>query len=113
MYAQAHPDEVAGFVSMNSVPPYTRWIKAARKVETKTEVRENELAFYEGLNDEQIILQSTDTMLPGPLPATLPYTVMFAEDCGGDTEFCGRVLEPLAATTQLLGQVGQRRVSSG
>jgi hypothetical protein len=27
---------------------------------------------------------------------------------GGDTEFSGRVLEPLAATTQLLGQMGQK-----
>ena len=27
------------------------------------------------------------------------------EVTGGDTGFCGRVLEPLAATTQLLGQM--------
>jgi pimeloyl-ACP methyl ester carboxylesterase len=108
MYAQAYPGEVAGFVSMNPVPPYTRWIRAARKVETKTELHDNELVFYQGQNDERIAFQSTDKMLEDPLPDSLPYTVMFAEDCGGDTEFCGRVLEPLAATTKALGDVGQK-----
>lgn len=105
MYAQAFPGEVAGFVSMNPVPPYTDWIRAARKVETKTELHDYEIVFYEGGNDEQVLLQSTDRMLEDPL-TSMPYAVMFAEDCGGDSEFCGRVLPPLSAATRTLADVG-------
>ena len=46
MYAQAYPDAVAGFVSMNPVPPFTDWIRAARKVETKAELQNYEIALY-------------------------------------------------------------------
>jgi hypothetical protein len=44
-YAQAHPDTVAGFVSMNPVPPAKTFLPMARKVETKDEYA-SELAFY-------------------------------------------------------------------
>jgi pimeloyl-ACP methyl ester carboxylesterase len=47
MYAQAHPEDVSGFVSMNPVPPYTEWIDAAGKVETKSELHDNEIVFYQ------------------------------------------------------------------
>jgi pimeloyl-ACP methyl ester carboxylesterase len=107
MYAQAYPDVVAGFVSMNPVSAFTDWIRAAREVETKAELQNNEIAFYEGGNDEQVTLQSTDTMLEDPLPASMPYAVMFAEDCGGDAEFCGRILAPLSSATKALASVGR------
>jgi len=107
MYAQAYPNEVAGFVSMNPVPPYTDWIRAASKVETKAELHDYEIVFYQGQNDEQVTLQSTDQMLEGALPDTVPYAVMFAEDCGGDTAFCDRILPPLSAATKALAGVGK------
>lgn len=107
MYAQTYPGDVAGFVSMNPVPPYTDWIRAAAEVETKTELQNNEIVFYKGQNDEQVALQSTDKMLEDPLPATMPYAVMFAEDCDGDTEFCDRILPPLSAATKALASVGR------
>ena len=85
MYAQAYPDEVNGFVTMNPVPPYTDWIRRAHAVySSKAELRSNEISFYEGANDEQVAFQSTDGMLADPLPDPMPYTVMFAEDCGGE-----------------------------
>jgi pimeloyl-ACP methyl ester carboxylesterase len=43
-YAQAHPDKVAGFVSMNPVPPAKTYLAAVRKVETKPEYQD-ELSF--------------------------------------------------------------------
>jgi pimeloyl-ACP methyl ester carboxylesterase len=108
MYAQAYPDEVNGFVAMNPVPPYTDWIRRARAVySSKAELRSNEISFYEGANDEEVSFQSTDGMLADPLPSSMPYTVMFAEDCGGDTEFCDRVLLPLSAATRTLAAVGE------
>ena len=32
---------------------------------------------------------------------------MFDEDCGGDAEFCGRILPALTATTRSLAEHGQ------
>ena len=107
MQAQAHPEDVAGFVSMNPVPPYTEWIEAARKVETAEELKTLELPFYRGENEEFTDFTATDRMLTDPLPQTVPYVVMFDEDCGGDTEFCGRVLAPLTKATRSLADVGR------
>lgn len=107
MFAQAYPDETAGFVSMNPVPPYDTWIAAARLVETPEEIETLEEAFYQGANAERTEYTASSSMMTGPLPATIPYAVMFDEDCDGDTEFCGRVLEPLSATTELLAGVGE------
>lgn len=107
MQAQTHPEDVAGFVSMNPVPPYTEWLKAARKVETAEEIATIELPFYRGENEESTDFTSSDAMLTDPLPATMPYAVMFDEDCDGDTAFCGRVLPPLTTVTRSLAAVGQ------
>jgi pimeloyl-ACP methyl ester carboxylesterase len=107
MYAQAHPDTVAGFVSMNPVPPSKTFIKAAREVETKAEI-EDELAFDRGENDEGIIFTASERMLTDRLPPAMPYAVMFDEDCGGATEFCGRILPPLTRVTKSLASVGEK-----
>lgn len=104
-YAQAHPDTVAGFVSMNPVPPAKTFLPMARRVETKDEF-ESELFFYRGGNEEQILFAATERMLTDPLPPTMPYAVMFDEDCGGVTEFCQRILPPLTRATQMLASVG-------
>ncbi len=107
MYAQAHPDTVAGFVSMNPVPPSKTFIKAAREVETKYEI-EDEHAFDRGENHEGLIFTASERMLTDPLPPTMPYAVMFDEDCGGATEFCGRILPVLIPVTKMLARVGER-----
>jgi pimeloyl-ACP methyl ester carboxylesterase len=104
-YAQAHPDTVAGFVSMNPVPPSKTFLAMARKVESKGEFA-NEVAFDRGQNDEKIIFTETERMLTDPLPPTMPYAVMFDEDCGGDTEFCRRILPALTQATKMLASVG-------
>ena len=105
-YAQAHPETVAGFVSMNPVPPAKTFLQLARKVETNEEF-EDELAFFHrGENEEEIVFTATEQMLTDPLAPTMPYAVMFDEDCGGDTEFCGRILPPLTRVTKMLASVG-------
>ena len=103
MYAQAHPEKVAGFVAMNPVPPAETFIEAAKKVETKAEFSE-ERSFNRGGNDEDTSFQ--EPVLSDRLPSSMPYAVMFDEDCDGDTEFCGRILPPLAQTTRSLAAVG-------
>ena len=107
MYAQAHPDSVAGFVSINPVPPAKPFLSQARKAETKDEYQ-SELAFYDGsANEESIDFRATGTMLTEPIPPTTPYTVMFDEDCDGDTDFCDRILPPLTQVTKSLASVGE------
>ena len=103
MYTQAHPEKVAGFVAMNPVPPEETFLPAAKKVETKAEYAQ-ELSFNRGENDESTSFH--EPMLGDRLPAGMPYTVMFDEDCGGDSDFCGRVLPPLIRTTKSLAAVG-------
>jgi pimeloyl-ACP methyl ester carboxylesterase len=103
MYAQAHPDKVAGFISMNPVPPAETFMDAAKTVETKAEFAE-ERSFYRGENDEATSFH--EPMHSDPLPPNLPYVVMFDEDCEGDTDFCGRILPPLTGTTRSLAAVG-------
>ena len=106
MFAQAHPDDVAGFVSINPVPPYTRWIELARDVWSPEELQTVELDWYAGANDEGVDMRGTDTMLTNALSDELPYAVMFAENCGGDTALCERLEPPLSETTELLASVG-------
>jgi pimeloyl-ACP methyl ester carboxylesterase len=103
MYAQEHPDKVAGFVSMNPVPPAETFLDAAKNVETKAEFAD-ERSFYRGGNDEATSFH--EPMLSHSLPSSLPYVVMFDEDCGGDTDFCGRILPSLIRTTRSLATVG-------
>jgi dienelactone hydrolase len=103
MYTQAHPENVAGFVAMNPVPPAETFIAAAKEVETKAEFAE-ERSFYRGGNDEDTSFQ--EPMLSKGLPASMPYAVMFDEDCEGDSDFCGRILPSLIRTTKSLAAVG-------
>jgi pimeloyl-ACP methyl ester carboxylesterase len=83
LYAQAHPDQVAGFVSINPNPPYKTDLKRARKVFTEAEIREYVLPFPHGDNEESIVTTSDESMLTDPLPADMPYAVMFDEVCEG------------------------------
>jgi pimeloyl-ACP methyl ester carboxylesterase len=81
LYAQAHSDQVAGFVSINPAPPYQTWLKRARTVETEAEIQEFELPFSQGNNTEGINTTTNESMLTDPLPADLPYAVMFDASC--------------------------------
>jgi pimeloyl-ACP methyl ester carboxylesterase len=107
MYAQAHPDTVKGFVSINPVPPAKPFVPMARQVETRAEYA-SEVAFYRGENEESIDFGETARMLTDPLPPAMPYAVMFDEDCDGDTEFCRRILPPLTRATKMLADVGEQ-----
>src|SRR5688500_15480204 len=87
IYAEAHPEKVVGFVAMNPVPPEETFLPAVRKVETKAEFAQ-ELSFNRGENEENTSFH--EPMLSNRLPASMPYAVMFDEDCGGDSDFCNR-----------------------
>jgi pimeloyl-ACP methyl ester carboxylesterase len=103
--AHLYPDDVAGFIASNPNPPFTAWIEAATEVETPEEIETLELPDYHGENPEGIDMRANDIMLE-PLPDSMPFAILFDEDCGGDTAFCDRIREPLAATQELLAGTG-------
>jgi pimeloyl-ACP methyl ester carboxylesterase len=113
LYAQAYPDEVAGFVSINPSPPYKTWLKRVRTVETNAEVEEFELPFTRGDNDEGVTTTTDESMLTDPLPADLPYAVMFDEVCSGlpfplqNPTDCKALIGQLDLTSRDLAQVGR------
>lgn len=112
LHAQAYPDLIAGFVSINPNPPYQTWLRRARTVETEAQIRDFELPYPSGDNEEGINTTSDESMLTDPLPAQLPYAVMFDEECAGlppplqNEPHCKRMLELLALTAQDLAHVG-------
>jgi pimeloyl-ACP methyl ester carboxylesterase len=112
-YAQAHPDQVAGFVSINPSPPYKTWLRRARTVQTEAEIREFELPWPRGENEEGIDTRSDERMLTDPLPADMPYVVMFDEVCEGlppplqNKPDCTRMLRLLELTAKDLAKVGK------
>ena len=88
MYTQAHPEKVAGFVAMNPVPP-EETLLPARSRRRPSSRRSCRLTAAE--NDENTSFH--EPMLEQPAPgAGMPYSVMFDEDCGGDSDFCSRIL---------------------
>ena len=113
LYAQAHPDQVAGFVSINPSLPYKTWLRRARTVQTEAEIREFELPWPRGDNEEGIDTRSDESMLTDPLPADLPYAVMFDAYCEElppplqNKQDCTRMLRLLELTAKDLAKVGK------
>jgi pimeloyl-ACP methyl ester carboxylesterase len=113
LYAQAHPDQVAGFVSINPDPPYKTNLKLMRTVQTEAEIRKFELPWPRGDNEEGIDTRSNESMLTDPLPADLPYTVMFDAYCGElppplqNKQDCTRMVRLLELTAKDLANVGK------
>jgi pimeloyl-ACP methyl ester carboxylesterase len=112
-YAQLYPEQVAGFVAINPSPPYKTWVKRAATVQTPAELREYELLWFRGDNQESIDTRSDERMLTDPLPADLPYVVMFDEVCDGlppplqNPQDCTRMLSILELTAKDLAKVGK------
>ena len=112
-YAQTHSDQVAGFVSMNPDPPYETWLRKVSTVETPAEVKQYELPYYRGDNDEGVDTRGNERMLTDPLPPDLPYAILADVDCD---EFppplqnptdCAAMIRIIAETNQALAKVGQ------
>jgi pimeloyl-ACP methyl ester carboxylesterase len=108
MYAQAHPDKVVGFVAINPDPPYRTWLKKAQSLHDDLGLAAEE-PFYrgEGDNPEGIDNRANESMLTDPLPADMPYVVMFADECGGNVTFCRRMRPANAEISRQLAEVGQ------
>ena len=104
LYAQLHPDDVAGVVSMNPGPTYHDWLRRLRPIVTRRELLENEIRpLMGGVREEPVDTRRSDTLLTKPFPQHVPYTIMYAEDCGGGTDpYCNKVVGQLEASQRTL-----------
>lgn len=84
MFAQAYPDEVAGLVFMNGNPPYDSWVAEAVRLDLHPGMVDGAEADYSGDNPEGIDFRANESMLTTPLPASLPYAVMYDENYSFD-----------------------------
>jgi pimeloyl-ACP methyl ester carboxylesterase len=107
LYAQQHPNDVAGVVSMNPGPTFHDWMRRLRPIVTPGELRDNEVEpLTGGVTEEPVDVRRSDDLLTRPFPHDIPYTVMFAEDCAGGTDpYCNKVVEQLEQTQRALGQL--------
>ena len=116
---QTHPDQVAGFVAINPGPPYRTWLRRARTIQTEAEVQAFALPFLQGDNAEGINLTTSESMLTDPLPADLPYAVMFDASCEDlppprqNPKTCARYVHLMAATSRSWPRSARAAGSSG
>jgi pimeloyl-ACP methyl ester carboxylesterase len=104
MFAQAFPTEVAGFVAMNPNPAYGEWMAMADREGIAAQFVGLAEADYRGNNPEGIDFTANDRMLTDPLPPTMPYAVMYDEECS--LPDCSELLAPEAAVQERLAEVG-------
>ena len=93
LYARTHPDEVAGVVAMNAVPPADPWLDESAPLMTEQE-RTEELAYYAGGEgtedfDWNTSFAQLDATSPPPDVPFLVLTSTTAE-CESADDVCGR-----------------------
>jgi pimeloyl-ACP methyl ester carboxylesterase len=99
MFAQAFPDQVAGFVDINGNPPIETWSAAAAEAGLAHHFVDDAMADFSGQNPEGIDFRSNESMLTEPFPPDMPYAVIY-DECGDGPDcfaaFEGAVFEALA-----------------
>ena len=93
LYARTHPDDVAGVVAMNAVPPADPWLDESAPLMTEQE-RTEEMAYYaggEGAEDFDWNTSFAQLDAAGPPPA-LPFLVLISTitQCESPDDICGR-----------------------
>jgi pimeloyl-ACP methyl ester carboxylesterase len=90
LYAQTFPDQVAGVIAMNPVPPAHPWLDQVSKVFTPEEYAEEE-AYYQGQNGESFdYLASSEQINRAPKPPQVPFEMLISTNvqCENDTGPC-------------------------
>ncbi len=106
-YARAFPDEVAGVVALNPVPPWAAWRREAFGAMTPAE-RDEETAYFggdgsdEGFDFREI---STSTMADA-VPAEVPLHLLIStiEQCDSPRDICGRTYPAYTATMRAIAR---------
>ncbi len=105
LFAQANPEDVAGFVAINPNPAYSEWMAMAEELDFPAEFVEGAEQDFRGNNPEGIDFTGNDQMLIDALPPTMPYAVMYDEECGQPD--CSEILAPEAGLQERLASVGE------
>lgn len=92
LYARTYPDQVAGVVAMNPVPPAHPWLEEVSKIFTPEEYTAEE-AYYHGQNGESLdYLTSSDQLAGAPASADVPFEMLLSTiaQCESTTDVCGK-----------------------
>lgn len=77
-HAASYPDEVAGVVALNPVPPWKPWSTSAMRIMTPSE-RDDEAAYMEGANGESLDYRSVSREIEDhPVPQDIPFRLVIS-----------------------------------
>ena len=106
-YAASYPEEVAGVVALNPVPPWKPWSTSAMRIMSPSE-RDDEAAYMEGANGESLDYRSVSRMIEDhPVPQDIPFRLMISTvaQCPVAESVCTRTYA--AYETVMKGVAGQ------
>ncbi len=92
MYARTYPEDVAGVIAMNPVPPFAEWREQGFPEMTKQE-RAAEIAYFEGENGESFDYRvSSEQIAEAPAPPDVPFEMLISTiaQCESPDDICGR-----------------------
>lgn len=91
LYARTFPDETAGVLVMNAVPPCHEWMDKAFPSMTAPE-QKDERAYYAGANDEPVDYCATSDQIAAKAPPSVPLEVLISTiaQCESVADICGR-----------------------
>ena len=117
-YAATYPDEVAGVVALNPVPPWKPWSATAMRIMTPSE-REDETAYMQGANGESLDYRSVSTVIEArPVPQDIPFRLVISTDaqCPTPDDICSRTYpayeKVMARVTERWGMGGLTEVEA-
>ncbi|HEX5917083.1 MAG TPA: hypothetical protein VFY76_04475 [Nocardioides sp.] len=88
----AYPDETAGVVALNPVPPWQEWSTLGFEEMTPRE-RQGETDYYVGANGESLDYRAVSQLIAGsPVPSDVPLHVLISTvaQCSSLQDICGR-----------------------
>ena len=106
MYARTFPENVAGVIAMNPVPPFAEWREQGFPEMTKQE-REGEMAYYEGENGESFDYRaSSEQIAEAPAPPNVPFEMLLSTiaQCDSPDDICGRTYPAYEAIMETVSQ---------
>ena len=91
-YAAAYPEETAGVVAINPVPPWQAWSTLGFRAMTPQE-RRGETDYYDGANGESLDYRDVSQFLDeSPAPRDVPLHILISTvaQCDNPQDICGR-----------------------
>lgn len=108
-YAATYPDEVAGVVALNPVPPWKEWSASAMRMMTPSE-RQGEIAYMDGANGESLDYRSISRVIEThAVPQDIPLRLIISTvaQCPVLESVCGRTYTAYEAIMErVAGQWG-------